>query len=75
MEPQKSPKKENKNLQNAAKLSGAGLQMGLIIYLGNLLGSWLDKKFESSYLEITLTLFAIFMAIYALIRQVNQINK
>jgi uncharacterized membrane protein YfcA len=75
MEPQKSPKNENKNLQNAAKLSGAGLQMGLIIYLGNLLGSWLDKKFESSYLEITLTLFAIFMAMYALIRQVNQINK
>jgi uncharacterized membrane protein YfcA len=75
MEPQKSPKNENKNLQNAAKLSGAGLQMGLIIYLGNLLGSWLDKKFESSYLEITLTLFAIFMAMYALIRQVNQMNK
>jgi uncharacterized membrane protein YfcA len=75
MEPQKSPKIENKNLQNAAKLSGAGLQMGLIIYLGNLLGSWLDKKFESSYLEITLTLFAIFMAMYALIRQVNQMNK
>jgi uncharacterized membrane protein YfcA len=75
MEPQKSPKIENKNLQNAAKLSGAGLQMGLIIYLGNLLGSWLDKKFESFYLEITLTLFAIFMAMYALIRQVNQMNK
>jgi uncharacterized membrane protein YfcA len=75
MEPQKSPKNENKNLQNAAKLSGAGLQMGLIIYLGNLLGSWLDKKFEISYLEITLTLFAIFMAMYALIRQVNQMNK
>jgi uncharacterized membrane protein YfcA len=75
MEPQKSPKNENKNLQNAAKLSGAGLQMGLIIYLGNLLGSWLDKKFESFYLEITLTLFAIFMAMYALIRQVNQMNK
>lgn len=75
MEPQKPLKKENKALQNAARLSGAGLQMGLTIYLGNLLGSWLDKKFEFTFLETTVTLAAIFLSMYSLIRQVNKINK
>tara|TARA_R110000796_G_scaffold37722_1_gene94985 strand:- start:21301 stop:21528 length:228 start_codon:yes stop_codon:yes gene_type:complete len=75
MEPQKHPKKENTGLKNAAILSGAGLQMGLTIYLGNLLGSWLDKKFEASFLEITITLLAIFLSIYSLIRQVKKINN
>ena len=75
MDPQKSPKRDNRALRNAAKLSGAGLQMGLTIYLGNLLGSWLDRKFEVTYLEITITLFAIFLSMYAMIRQVNQLNK
>jgi len=75
MDPQKSPKKDNRALRNAAKLSGAGLQMGLTIYLGNLLGSWLDNKFEVTYLETTVTLFAIFLSMYTMIRQVNQLNK
>ncbi|MEB8328204.1 AtpZ/AtpI family protein [Flavobacteriaceae bacterium KMM 6897] len=71
----KSPKKKSSGLQNAAKLSGVGIQMGLTIYLGNLLGSWLDGKFETTYLEITITLMAIFLSMYAMIRQVNSINK
>jgi len=75
MEPQKPPKKEHTGLQNAAILSGAGIQMGLIIYLGNLLGSWLDQKFDASYLEISLTLIAIFLAIFSLIRQVKKLNN
>ena len=75
MDPQKSPKMYHMALRNAAKLSGAGVQMGLTIYLGNLLGSWLDRKFEATYLEITVTLLAIFLSMYAMIRQVNQLNK
>tara|TARA_R110000868_G_scaffold159201_1_gene387881 strand:+ start:2498 stop:2725 length:228 start_codon:yes stop_codon:yes gene_type:complete len=74
MEPQKPHKKENKTLQNAARLSGAGLQMGVTIYLGNLLGSWLDSKLNTSYLENSITLAAIFISIYSLIRQVNKLN-
>ncbi len=74
--PQQKPRKEeNKALQNAAKLSGAGLQMGLTIYLGNILGSWLDQKFNKTYLENAITLAAIFLSMYAIIRQVNKINK
>tara|TARA_R110002051_G_scaffold258937_2_gene318259 strand:- start:354 stop:581 length:228 start_codon:yes stop_codon:yes gene_type:complete len=75
MEPQKPLKKKNSGLQNAAILSGAGLQMGLTIYLGNLLGSWLDKKFDVLFLEITITLLAIFLSIFSLIRQVKKINN
>lgn len=75
MDQPKPPKKKNTGLQNAAKLSGVGIQMGLTIYLGNLLGSWLDGKFETTYLEITITLAAIFLSMYSMIRQVNNINK
>jgi membrane protein DedA with SNARE-associated domain len=68
-DPQKKP------LYKAIQLSGAGLQMGITIYLGFLLGEWLDKIFETSFLTETITLIAIFVATYALIKQANKINE
>lgn len=56
-------------------LSGAGIQMGAIIYLGYRLGVWLDNEYQKDYFETALTLVAIFLAIYALIRQVIKINQ
>ena len=56
-------------------LSGIGLQMGLIIFLGNLLGKWLDTTFNKSFLEPTITILAIFISIYSVIKGVNKINK
>ncbi|WP_299666951.1 AtpZ/AtpI family protein [uncultured Polaribacter sp.] len=70
---QKNPQK--KPLNKALQLSGAGLQMGLTIYLGFLLGAWLDKKFELTFLTETITLLAIFLAMYSLIKQANKINE
>jgi uncharacterized membrane protein YfcA len=68
-------KTENKKpLNKAIQLSGAGLQMGLTIYLGFLLGSWLDRVFETTFLKETITLLAIFLAMYSLIKQANRIN-
>lgn len=67
-------KSEKKPLNKALQLSGAGLQMGGTIYLGFLLGTWLDTAFNTSFLKETVTLIAIFLAIYALIKQVNKIN-
>ena len=64
-----------KPLNKAIQLSGAGLQMGLTIYLGFLLGGWLDRKFELTFLTETITLFAIFLAMYSLIKQANKINE
>jgi|TARA_R110002012_G_scaffold263456_2_gene446514 uncharacterized membrane protein YfcA len=74
MEPQKPPKKGNQGLQTAVKLSGIGLQMGITIYLGNILGSWLDEKYATNFLEISITLLAILVSIYSMIRQANNLN-
>ena len=70
---EKNPKSK-KPLNKALQLSSAGLQMGLTIYLGFLLGKWLDVKFETTFLTQTITLCAIFISIYLLIRQANKIN-
>ena len=65
---------QKKPLNKAMQLSGAGLQMGLTIYLGFLLGEWLDVKFEKNFLTETVTLIAVFLAMYSLIKQANKIN-
>lgn len=69
-------KKENqkKPLNKALQLSGAGLQMGITIYLGFLLGKWLDVKFNTTFLKQAITLLAVFISMYALIKQANKIN-
>ena len=56
------------------QLSGAGIQMGLTIYLGFLLGKWLDATFETNFLKETVTLLAIFISMYSLIKQVNKLH-
>ncbi len=66
---------QKKPLNKAIQLSGAGIQMGLTIYLGFLLGEWLDKNLETSFLTTTITLIAIFIATYSLIKQANKINE
>ena len=66
------PKNSSPNdhpLKALAKVSGMGIQMGLTIYGGNLLGRWLDQKMQWSFLEISLTFLAIAVAIYAMIKQ------
>lgn len=68
-------KPQKKPLNKAIALSGAGLQMGLTIYLGFLLGKWLDKVLELSFLKETITLLAIFLSMYLLIKQANRINE
>ncbi|MBQ4913448.1 AtpZ/AtpI family protein [Maribacter sp. MMG018] len=62
-------------LRAAASLSGIAIQMGATIYLGNLLGSWLDEKFQKTFLEDTVTLLAVFLSIYLVIKKVMALNK
>lgn len=52
-------------------------QMGLIIFLGVILGQWLDEKFkiEGSILTIVFSLLAVFIALYNVIRQVNKMSN
>jgi hypothetical protein len=59
------------------KFTTLGIQMGLTIYLGSLLGGFLDNKFPSesvSYHKI-ITLLAVFGATISIIRQVIQLSK
>ncbi|WP_291968191.1 AtpZ/AtpI family protein [Maribacter sp.] len=75
MEPQKPRNDNSELLRNAASLSGVAIQMGVTIYLGNLLGEWSDQKFEKTFLEDTFTLLAVFLSIYLVIKKVMALNK
>lgn len=54
-----------------------GLEMGIIITISVLAGDWLDKKFPSvsPLFTVVLSLFGVFVAIYNVIRKVNEITK
>lgn len=62
-------------LKNWARFSTIAIQMGATIYLGNLLGKWLDNKFEKTFLESTVTLLSVFLAMYIVINAVIKFNK
>lgn len=49
--------------------------MALTIFLGNLAGVWLDEKLATAYLEETLTLLAVFLSMYIIVRRVNKFNN
>lgn len=52
-------------------------QMGIIIFLFSLLGHWLDAKYPNAnaiYLKI-ITLLGVAIALYNVIKQVNNLNK
>lgn len=69
---------EKKNqLRSYAKFSGIAVQMCLTIYLGNLLGKYLDGKFpnEGEYYSKGVTLFAVFLSMYLVISQVTKLTS
>lgn len=72
---QQKPRNDSNLLRTAASLSGIAIQMGATIYLGNLLGTWLDEKFQKTFLEDTMTLLAVFLSIYLVIKKVMSLNK
>lgn len=49
--------------------------MGGTIWLGNLLGSWLDEHYSKDFWETTITLIAVFIAMYLVIAQVIKVSK
>jgi len=51
--------------------------MGVVIFLFSWIGSWLDKKYENveNPNQMLFTLIGVFLALYNVIRQVNQLNK
>lgn len=67
--------KEKGALRTWGRFSTIAIQMGVTIYLGNLLGGWLDKKLQTTFLESTITLLAVFLSMYIVIKAVMQLNK
>lgn len=71
----KKPSKENekKSYHNYIKYSGIAIQMAVAIYLGHALGVFLDEKTGNTselYTKVV-TLIAIFLSIFLVIRQVT----
>jgi F0F1-type ATP synthase assembly protein I len=73
MDQNKKKKQPNKWLA----LINIPIQMGIIIFLFSFFGRWLDQKFPNSselYIK-TFVLLGVCLALYNVIRQVNQLNK
>lgn len=70
-EPKKKPL--NKWLQ----LINIPIQMGIMIFLFAYFGQWLDDRYENvnSLNSKIFTMIGVFLALYNVIRQVNQLNK
>jgi uncharacterized membrane protein len=72
-------KKPNKKKQ-ASKwfaLINIPIQMGVIIFVFSFMGNWLDENYPSPkvYYNKILVMIGVVLALYNVIRQVNEINK
>ncbi len=59
------------------RFTGMGVQMALTIWLGSLLGKWLDVKFNTNneiYFKVV-TLLTVFGSMFSFIRQVTRLSK
>ena len=68
---------KKKPLNKYVRFTGIAFQMGGTIYLGSLLGKWLDSQFPNEHELYTkiVTLLAVFVAMYAIISQVIKITN
>jgi len=64
-------------LKNFAVFSGIAIQMGVTIYLGSLLGEWLDVKYHkvTPFYAKWITLLAVFLSVTGVIVQVTKFSK
>jgi len=71
----KSSKPKQRN--NILRLTGIGAQMGVTIFLGAYAGKWLDEKYpmDKNWFTIGLTILAVAISLYNVLRQVNKINS
>ena len=71
---------ENKSKNSYNKwlaLINIPIQMGIIIFASYKLGVWLDNTYPNNkiYYYKLITILGVFVALYNVYRQVNQINK
>lgn len=68
----------NKNQFNKwLALINIPIQMGIVIFVFSYFGKWLDETYKNETISYTkaLTIIGVFIALYNVIRQVNQMNK
>jgi hypothetical protein len=65
----------NKPLNKWIQLISIPAQMGIVIFLFAYLGQYLDEKYQSENYVKIFTVLGVFLAMYNVIRQVNQLNK
>lgn len=68
---------DKKNRNKWIALITIPFQMGAIIFLFSWFGGWLDDKYGNvkNTNMLIFTLLGVFIALYNVIRQVNQLNK
>jgi F0F1-type ATP synthase assembly protein I len=66
---------KNKPLNKWIQLISIPAQMGIVIFLFAYLGQYLDEKYNSENYVKIFTVVGVFLAMYNVIRQVNQLNK
>ncbi|MFH4969211.1 AtpZ/AtpI family protein [Gaetbulibacter sp. M240] len=74
---EKQDQNPKKPLKNFAILTGAGLQMGVTIYLFVRLGKWLDQTYNAGgkLFLVAMTLLGVAISLYALVKQLNRLNS
>ena len=68
---------KNKETMKWLRFSGIAIQMGVVIWLGSILGKYIDSKTER-YDELwsnIITLIAVLLAMFSVIREVIKISK
>lgn len=66
---------KNRPLNKWLQLISIPAQMGIVIFLFAYLGQYLDEKYHSENYVKIFTVVGVFLAMYNVIRQVNQLNK
>ncbi len=69
---EKNPDSKKKPVNDYLKYSGMAIQMGVIISIGAYLGQELDRRLgtEKPYLTVVLSLLAIFVALYLILKDI-----
>jgi len=69
--------KPSKKVSRYLRLTGIGLQMGVTVFIGAYIGRWLDEEYpaDKKWFTIGLTLFAVAISLYSMLKQVNRLNK
>lgn len=66
---------KKKPLSKFIRFTSIAVQMGLTIYVGSLLGKWLDEIYQNQLYTKICTLVAVFGAMVSVIMQVSKISK